>query len=286
MKSYLDLGRKILEQGASTSNRTGVKTLSLFGESIKIDLQKGFPILTTKKVNYTKPILELLWFIRGPEDGLNMNTKWLHENGVKFWDTWADKNGNLGPVYGSMLRGVFSDGTVTKDQLTELMSNLRLNPYSRRHVVSLWHPGYLPNESTKPSINPSLGKGALAPCFWSYTVNIEPYQDTNKVNLHINARSSDVPVGLPYNIIQFATLTHMLANRLKYLVGSLYITITNAHIYEDQVDLFKEQLEREPEPLPMLVIKRSPESIYDFNIQDFELIGYKHHLPIKYPVAE
>lgn len=286
MQQYIELGKKILSQGVWSNNRTGTRTIKLFGESLKFDLSEGFPLVTTKKVDYTKPILELLWFIRGPEDGFNMNVKWLNEQGVKFWDSWADDEGSIGPCYGSLLRGVFKgEDSLPIDQLANLMHSLKTSPDSRRHLVSLWHPAYLPNEKNAPKDNPRLGKGSLAPCFWSYVVNLEPYKDTYKVNLQINARSSDFCVGLPFNICQFAALNHMLAQQLDYEVGSLFITLTDVHIYEDQVEGFKEQLTRQAFDLPKLELNGKPNSIFGYTIDNFELHGYECHPSIKYPVA-
>lgn len=286
-QQYIDLGKRILSHGVTCENRTGVDTIKIFGESLKFDLSKGFPLLTTKKINPVKPILEFLWFLRGPEDGKNMNVKWLHENDTHFWDTWADEEGSVGPCYGSVMRGLFKDEQGENiDQMTLLMEGLKNNPMSRRHIVSLWHPAYLPNEKNKPKDNPKLGKGALVACFWNYTVDIVPWDDTFKVNLQVCGRSSDFGVGLPFNICQFAAFAHMLAQQLGYEVGELFIPITNAHIYVDQVDGLMKQFDRKPFPLPKIKLKRKPESLFDYNIDDFELIGYECHPFIKLPVAE
>ena len=286
-KQYIDLGRRILSEGVACENRTGVDTIKLFGESLKFDLSEGFPLLTTKKINPVKPILEFLWFLRGPEDGKNMNVKFLHDNDTHFWDTWADEDGSVGPCYGSVMRGLFKDEQGENiDQIALLMEGLKNNPMSRRHIVSLWHPAYLPNEKNKPKENPKLGKGSLAACFWNYTVDIEPFEETFKVNLQVSARSSDFGVGLPFNICQFAAFCEMLAQQLGYKVGSLYIPITNSHIYVDQIDGLMLQFERTPRTLPTLRIKRKPESIFDYIVDDFEVSGYDPHPFIKLPVAE
>lgn len=283
---YEELGKRIIKEGKLRENRTGIDTIAKFGERVMFDLAEGFPIPTTKKVDYTKPILELLWFLRGPEDGKNMNVKWLNEQGVKFWDLWADKEGSIGPCYGSTMRGIFKDESGNPiDQMSLLMEGLKSNPFSRRHVVSLWHPAYLPDEKQVPKDNPALGKGSLAPCFWNYVFDVEPGEDKNILNVEISSRSSDYAIGLPFNIVQFAALTHMIAQQLDMEPGKLLINITNAHIYVNHLENLEEQLKREPFPLSELKLLNKPKDIFSYDISDFQLNGYEYHEPVKYTPA-
>ena len=278
---YKELVRKVLFFGEETSNRTGIDTISKFGESIKYDLADGFPIITTRKLPLRLAIVELLWMLRG-----DTNIAWLKENGVHFWDQWADDQGRLGPLYGAMWRRFPNiDGGMPIDQISELMYQLKKNPTSRRHVVSCWHPALLPDLLIPLEENPSKGRQVLAPCHWMFEVNCQPYHDTYRVNLHVHLRSNDLPAGHPVNVMFYSLLTHMIAQQLDYEVGELWVTMTDCHIYSNQVKQMQELLSRPLHDLPTLRIKRKPNSIFEYNVDDFELEGLVQGDPIKIPVA-
>lgn len=279
-KQYVELCNRVLANGVEVENRTGVNTITVFGESIKYDLQKGFPIPTTRKGLFKSAFHELNWMLHGLT-----NVDYLNENGVRFWDIWTDEDGELGPVYGELWRRFPGKNGRYYDQIQLLLERLKKNPMSRRHVVSLWYPEYLPDESISPQQNVLAGLQALAPCHWMFEVNCQPYEDTYKINLHVHLRSNDLPAGHPVNVVFYSLLTHMLAQQCDYKVGELWVTMTDAHVYIPQVEILKEQISREPYPLPTLKILRKPESIFDYKVDDFELENYQHHPAVRYPVA-
>jgi thymidylate synthase len=263
MRSYLDLLQRILNEGDKREDRTGVGTLSLFGERLRFDLSAGLPLVTTKRVHLRSIIIELLWFLRG-----ETNVAWLHENRVTIWDEWADSDGNLGPVYGKQWRSWAGSEGRNHDQVAELVSLIRKDPYSRRQIVSAWNPG-------------DLHAMALAPCHMMF----QTYVANNRLNLQIYQRSADMFLGVPFNIASYALLTHMLAQQADLSPGDLIWVGGDCHIYLNHLDQVQEQLVREPRALPQLKILRRPDSIDDYRLDDFEVTGYEPHPSIKAPVA-
>jgi len=281
MKAYLDLVQNVLDNGVWKENRTGVKTLSNFSEFYKVDLSEGFPLLTTKKVFFKSVIMELLWYLRGED-----HIKWLRdEKNVHIWDAWADENGYVGPIYPVLWRrfpmAKASDGSVYKpldsseskdwqydefDQVQNAINMLKTNPDSRRIVVSAWHPGL-------------LGEMGLPPCHLMYIFNVAD----GKLNCHLTQRSGDIALGIPFNLACYSALTMAVANEVGLKPGTFAHTIVDAHIYENHIEGMKEQLKREPRPLPKLKIKQKPVDELDF--EDFELIDYNPHPVIRFPVA-
>ena len=403
MEQYKNIANRILADGVVAENRTGVKTLSTFGESMRFDLSQGFPAPTTKKGYFKGAVVELLWMLSG-----DTNVRFLNDHGVTFWNQWAIENegqcmatvpmqyedvaevilelfntpiedvhsvmlktylesedytvrklmptpqriakavttrqgwkntihkrtcevGDLGPLYGKMWRAFPNTDGTTTDQIQQLINNLRRNPTSRRHVVSTWCPSLLPDERLSPQENVAQGKMALAPCHWNFTVKVEHMSDDERLaryfkdlktkyikqliqaemkvaggcigrrgqeqlvlkhcpkyrlNLHVSLRSNDVPAGNPINVMFYALLTHMLADQVDMAVGELWLTATDAHVYEDQIEPLKEQLTREPYPLPKLSIQRLPDTIFDYKVEDFALVDYQYHPAIKFEVAK
>ena len=276
MKQYLDLLQNILENGAVRGDRTGTGTLSLFGTQLRFDLSNGFPLVTTRKVFFKGVIHELLWFLAG-----DTNIKYLTERNVHIWDAWADEKGNLGPVYGAQWRAWPGPDNRCIDQITQVIAQIRKKPDSRRHLVTAWNPAVLPDENISPQDNVRAGRAALPSChalFQFYVAN-------QKLSCLLYQRSADTPVGVVFNISQYALLTHMVAQQCDLLPGDFIWTGGDCHIYSNQIEGVREQISREPRPLPKLVIKRRPASILEYQFDDFELAGYDPHSPIKYPVA-
>ena len=256
--------RHVRDTGVAKADRTGTGTTSVFGYQMRFDLQQGFPLVTTKKVHLKSIIYELLWFLRG--DG---NARWLQERGVTIWDEWADPaTGDLGPVYGVQWRSWPKPDGSHIDQIAQVMDTLRSNPDSRRMIVSAWNVA-------------ELDRMALMPChafFQFYVAN-------GKLSCQLYQRSADIFLGVPFNIASYALLTHMVAQQCGLEVGEFIWTGGDCHIYSnhsEQVDL---QLSREPFPYPRLVIKRKPADIFSYAFEDFEVVDYQHHAPIKAPVA-
>lgn len=263
MQNYLDLMNKILHEGAHKSDRTGTGTLSLFGYQMRFDLSKGFPLVTTKKCHLRSIIHELLWFLKG-----DTNVQYLHDNKVSIWDEWADEQGNLGPVYGAQWRSWPAADGSTIDQISKAVDDLKHNPDSRRIIVSAWNVG-------------ELDKMALAPChafFQFYVVN-------GKLSCQLYQRSCDVFLGLPFNIASYALLTAMMAQQCDLEVGDFVWTGGDVHLYSNHLEQANLQLTRTPRSLPQLVIKRKPDSIFDYQFEDFEIVGYDPYPAIKAPVA-
>ena len=269
MKQYLDLVQHVMDNGVSKNDRTGTGTKSIFGYQMRFNLEDGFPLVTTKKLHLKSIIHELLWFLRG-----DTNIKYLQDNGVKIWDGWADKNGDLGPVYGSQWRNWNNDNI---DQISNLIEMIKKNPKSRRMIVSAWNPSVLPDTSISFDENIKNGKAALPPChafFQFYVAN-------GKLSCQLYQRSADIFLGVPFNIASYSLFTHMVAHVCKLKVGDFIHTFGDAHIYTNHFDQVKLQLSRKPNKLPSLKIKRSVKDIFDFKYDDFEILNYNPHPHIK-----
>ena len=273
MKQYLDLVKHVLENGNEKSDRTGTGTKSVFGYQMRFDLAKGFPMVTTKKLHLKSIIYELLWFIKG-----ETNIEYLKQNGVKIWDEWADENGDLGPVYGHQWRNWNSDGI---DQIKEVINSLKNNPDSRRMIVSAWNPGVLPDTSISFSENVKKGKAALPPCHAFFQF----YVADGKLSCQLYQRSADIFLGVPFNIASYALLTMMMAQVCNLEVGDFVHTLGDAHIYTNHFEQTQLQLSRDCKKLPTMKINPNVKSIFDFCIDDFELIDYECHPHIKGKVA-
>jgi thymidylate synthase len=263
MRAYLDLLADILEHGSDRSDRTGVGTRGVFGRQPRFDLQAGFPCVTTKKLHLRSIVYELLWFLRG-----ETNVAYLHEHGVSIWDEWADEYGELGPVYGKQWRAWPTPGGETIDQIAAAVDLIRRDPYSRRIVVSAWNPADLPHM-------------ALAPCHCLFQF----YVADGRLSCQLYQRSADVFLGVPFNIASYALLTMMMARVTDLQPGDFVHTFGDVHLYRNHFEQARQQLEREPRPLPRMNIVRTPASIFDFSYEDFELVGYDPHPAIKAPVA-
>lgn len=262
MQQYHQLLQYVLDNGTEKSDRTGTGTLSLFGYQMRFDLSKGFPLLTTKKLHVRSIIYELLWFLKG-----DTNIKYLKDNGVSIWDEWADANGNLGPVYGAQWRSWQADGK-TIDQINQLMAMIKMNPDSRRLMVSAWNPG-------------QISQMALPPChvlFQFYVVN-------GKLSCQLYQRSADIFLGVPFNIASYALLTLMVAQVCGLQPGDFVHTFGDAHLYINHIDQARLLLSREPRPLPVMQINPEVKDIFSFQYEDFRLDDYDPHPHIKAPVA-
>lgn len=263
MKQYLDLLQYILDNGIEKNDRTGVGTRSVFGYQMRFDLQKGFPLVTTKKLHLRSIIYELIWFIHG-----DTNIKFLHDNNVSIWDEWADENGDLGPIYGKQWRRwEGKDGKVI-DQLSWVINEIIKNPNSRRLIVSAWNVA-------------EISEMKLPPChvlFQFYVVN-------NKLSCQLYQRSADVFLGVPFNIASYSLLTHMIAQVTGLQVGEFIHTFGDAHLYLNHIEQAKLQLSREPFPLPQLKLNPNIKNIDDFKFEDIEIINYQAHPSIKADVA-
>lgn len=278
MKAYLDLMRDVVDNGFDKGDRTGVGTRSVFGRQIRFNLQDGFPLVTTKKVHLRSIIYELLWFLRGSTD----NT-WLQERKVSIWNEWALENGDLGPIYGKQWRSWQCPNGDVVDQISEVIEQIRSKPNSRRLIVSAWNPAELPDESIGPQDNVRQGRMALAPCHCLFQF----YVADGKLSCQLYQRSADLFLGVPFNIASYALLTHMIAQQCDLDVGEFVHTFGDCHLYQNHLtdDIVFEQLRREPRPLPTLVIKRRPASIFEYELDDFEFEGYDPHPGIKAPIA-
>ena len=263
MKQYLALMREVRDRGAEKADRTGTGTRSLFGYQMRFDLGQGFPAVTTKKLHFRSIIHELLWFLKG-----ETNVQYLRDNGVSIWDEWADGKGELGPVYGYQWRSWPAPDGKHIDQISRVMQDLKQNPDSRRLIVSAWNVADLP-------------RMALQPCHAFFQF----YVAGGKLSCQMYQRSADIFLGVPFNIASYALLTHMVAQQADLTVGEFIWTGGDCHLYNNHLQQVEEQLTREPLPLPKLVIKRKPASIFDYAFEDFEIAGYQSHAPIKAPVA-
>ncbi len=276
MRVYLDLLQTILDHGSQRDDRTGTGTISVFGHQMRFDLSEGLPLVTTKKLHLRSIIHELLWFIQG-----DTNVRSLNEVGVSIWDEWAAEDGSLGPLYGAQWRSwPTADGRVI-DQLTEVVEQLKQKPNSRRHVVSAWNPADLPDESISPQANVAAGRMALAPCHCLFQF----YVADGRLSCQLYQRSADCFLGVPFNIASYAMLTYMVAQVVGLKPGDYVHTFGDAHIYLNHIDQVKEQLSRDPRPLPKLHLNPKRERLEDFQFEDFELVGYDPHPAIKAPIA-
>jgi thymidylate synthase len=276
MQQYLQLMRHVLDTGTKKEDRTGTGTLSVFGYQMRFDLNQGFPLVTTKKCHLRSIIVELLWFLKGES-----NIAYLRENAVKIWDAWATDDGELGPVYGKQWRSwQGADGQVV-DQISELIEQIKHNPDSRRLVVSAWNPSVLPDTQYSPKENAAQGRQALPPCHTMFQF----YVIEGKLSCQLYQRSGDIFLGVPFNIASYALLTMMIAQVCDLQVGEFIHTFGDAHLYVNHLEQAKEQLSREPLPLPKMVINPSINTIFDFTIDDFELQDYQAHAHIKAPIA-
>jgi thymidylate synthase len=276
-QTYFDLINDVLTNGVEKTDRTGTGTISVFGRQARYDLSLGFPILTSKRVHWKSVVGELLWFLQG-----NTNIKWLKENGISIWDEWADKDGNLGPVYGKQWRKwdhmfwrpydpnspVYDPTEIEIDQIKEVIEQIKTNPDSRRLIVSAWNVGDIPQM-------------ALAPChtmFQFYVVN-------GKLSCQLYQRSCDSFLGMPFNIASYALLTHMIAQVCDLQVGDFVHTFGDLHIYSNHREQLKEQLSRTPYPMPKLILNPEVKDIDSFTFEDIKLENYQHHPAIKGKVA-
>jgi thymidylate synthase len=259
MKQYLDLLDHVLKNGYRKSDRTGTGTVSVFGYQMRFPLQDGFPLLTTKKMHLKSILYELLWFLKG-----STNIGYLHEHGVSIWDEWADEQGELGPVYGSQWRSwPKPDGTFV-DQVSNVITSIKENPDSRRHIVSAWNVGL-------------LDKMALPPCHLLFQF----YVAGNKLSCQMYQRSCDIFLGVPFNIASYSLLTMMMARVTGLEPGEFVHTLGDAHIYLNHMDQVKLQLSREPYPSPVMAINPAVKKIDDFTFEDFHLQNYQSHPHIK-----
>jgi len=273
MKQYHDLVKHVLESGNEKGDRTGTGTKSVFGYQMRFDLSAGFPMVTTKKLHLKSIIYELLWFIKG-----DTNIKYLQDNGVKIWNSWADEKGDLGPVYGHQWRNWNSDDI---DQLKEVITTLKMNPNSRRMMVAAWNPSVMPDTSVSFSENVANGKAALPPCHAFFQF----YVADGKLSCQLYQRSADIFLGVPFNIASYALFTMMMAQVCGYEVGEFIHTFGDAHIYNNHTAQLELQLSREIKPLPTMKVNPAVQGIEDFTFDDFELVDYNPHPHIKGKVA-
>ena len=260
MQQYLDLLRDVLENGVDKMDRTGIGTRSVFGRQMRFDLNKGFPLMTTKKMHLKSIIYELLWFLKG-----DTNVKYLQDNGVRIWNEWADENGDLGPVYGSQWRNWNGEGI---DQIAEVIEKLKKTPNDRRMIVSAWNVG-------------KIAEMHLPPCHMMFQF----YVANNKLSCMLYQRSCDMFLGVPFNIASYALLTMMVAQVCGYELGEFIHTLGDTHIYHNHFEQVREQLSRQPLSLPKMKINPHVKDINDFKYEDFELQGYQCYEAIKGKVA-
>src|SRR5271169_2716904 len=263
VRQYLDFLRHIKQQGARKDDRTGTGTLSVFGYQMRFALADGFPLVTTKKLHLRSIIYELLWFLAG-----GTNVRYLQEHGVSIWDEWADKDGDLGPVYGKQWRSWPTPDGRNIDQLSKVMEQLKSNPDSRRILVSAWNVG-------------ELERMALLPCHALFQF----YVAGGRLSCQLYQRSADALLGVPFNIASYALLTHMLAQQCDMGVGDFVWTGGDCHLYLNHLEQADLQLTRSPYPLPVLNLRRRPPSLFEYGHDDFEMIDYRHHAAIKAPIA-
>ena len=263
MRQYLDLMRHVLEHGHTKTDRTGTGTLSVFGYQMRFDLNAGFPLVTTKKCHLRSIIHELLWFLKG-----DTNIKYLKDNGVSIWDEWADANGNLGPVYGYQWRSWPTADGRHIDQIKQVIAQIKNTPDSRRMIVSAWNVG-------------EVEKMKLPPCHAFFQF----YVADGKLSCQLYQRSADIFLGVPFNIASYALLTMMVAQSCGLKLGDFVHTLGDAHLYSNHLEQTREQLSREPRPLPRMQLNPAITDIFEFKFEDFTLEGYDPHPAIKAPVA-
>ena len=264
MQTYLNLLNHILEHGKTKNDRTGTGTLSVFGYQMRFDLNEGFPLITTKKLHLKSILYELLWFLKG-----DTNIKYLQENGVNIWNEWADERGNLGPVYGKQWRSWQGPHGETIDQIQNVIQEIKVNPDSRRLIVNSWNVG-------------ELSQMALTPCHALFQFYVS---HDKKLSCQLYQRSADVFLGVPFNIASYALLIHMVAEQCELGVGEFIWTGGDCHLYRNHIEQATLQLSRKPFAKPTLVIHRKPDSIFDYQFEDFEMINYQYHPAIPAPIA-
>lgn len=263
MQQYLDLMQHVLDHGTKKTDRTGTGTLSVFGHQMRFDLAQGFPMVTTKKLHLKSIIYELLWFLKG-----STNNNWLKERGVSIWDEWAREDGELGPIYGYQWRSWPTPNGGHIDQISEVIEQIKKTPDSRRLIVSAWNVSDIPNM-------------ALAPCHAFFQF----YVADGKLSCQLYQRSADIFLGVPFNIASYALLTHMVAQQTNLSPGEFIWTGGDCHLYLNHMEQVHTQLARKPHPLPKLAIHRHPNTIFDYEYDDFEVVGYVSEPAIKAPVA-
>jgi thymidylate synthase len=263
MRQYHDLMKEVLAKGAQKSDRTGTGTVSVFGHQMRFNLADGFPMVTTKKLHLKSIIYELLWFLKG-----STNNNWLKERGVSIWNEWAAPDGDLGPIYGYQWRSWPAPNGQHIDQIAEVVETIKKNPDSRRIIVSAWNVADIP-------------RMALAPCHAFFQF----YVADGKLSCQLYQRSADIFLGVPFNIASYALLTHMMAQQCDLEVGDFIWTGGDCHLYSNHLEQVELQLSRDFFPLPKLNILRKPDSIFDYEFEDFEIVGYESHPHIKAPVA-
>jgi len=262
LEQYLNLLRQVKSEGVRKSDRTGTGTLSVFGYQMRFDLNKGFPLVTTKEVHLKSIIYELLWFLKG-----DTNIKYLNDNGVTIWDEWANKEGDLGPVYGAQWRS-WQSKSKTIDQISDVIEQIKTNPQSRRLIVNAWNVSEIDNM-------------ALAPCHALFQF----YVADGKLSCQLYQRSADIFLGVPFNIASYALLLMMIAKVTKLSLGDFIHTLGDAHLYLNHLDQVNEQLSRKPYPLPQMKLNLHVDDIFKFKYEDFELINYQSHPKISAPIA-
>jgi thymidylate synthase len=263
MRQYHDLMKEVLAKGVQKSDRTGTGTISVFGHQMRFNLAEGFPMVTTKKLHLKSIIYELLWFLKG-----STNNNWLKERGVSIWNEWAAPDGELGPIYGYQWRSWPAPNGKHIDQISEVVETIKKNPDSRRIIVSAWNVADIP-------------RMALAPCHAFFQF----YVADGKLSCQLYQRSADIFLGVPFNIASYALLTHMMAQQCNLEAGDFIWTGGDCHLYSNHLEQVDLQLSRDFFPLPKLNILRKPESIFDYEFEDFEILGYESHPHIKAPVA-
>ena len=263
MRQYHDLMKEVLAKGVKKSDRTGTGTISVFGHQMRFNLADGFPMVTTKKLHLKSIIYELLWFLKGSTDN-----NWLKERGVSIWNEWAAPDGDLGPIYGYQWRSWPAPNGQHSDQISEVVETIKKNPDSRRIIVSAWNVADIP-------------RMALAPCHAFFQF----YVADGKLSCQLYQRSADIFLGVPFNIASYALLTHMMAQQCNLEVGDFIWTGGDCHLYSNHLEQVDLQLSRDFFPLPKLNILRKPSSIFDYEFEDFEIVGYESHPHIKAPVA-
>lgn len=263
MHQYHDLMKEVLAKGVQKSDRTGTGTVSVFGHQMRFNLADGFPMVTTKKLHLKSIIYELLWFLKG-----STNNNWLKERGVSIWNEWAAPDGDLGPIYGYQWRSWPAPNGQHIDQISEVVETIKKNPDSRRIIVSAWNVADIP-------------RMALAPCHAFFQF----YVADGKLSCQLYQRSADIFLGVPFNIASYALLTHMMAQQCNLEVGDFIWTGGDCHLYSNHLEQVELQLSRDFFPLPKLNILRKPNSIFDYEFEDFEIVGYESHPHIKAPVA-
>ncbi|MBK1692463.1 thymidylate synthase [Ectothiorhodospira mobilis] len=276
MRPYLELLQEILDHGTEKDDRTGTGTRSLFGRQIRFHLADGFPAVTTKRLHLKSVVHELLWFLRG-----ETHLDYLHTHGVSIWDEWATEDGDLGPIYGRQWRSWPAPDGRSIDQMREVVEQIRSRPDSRRLVVSAWNVADLPDESRSPVENARDGRMALAPCHCLFQF----YVANGRLSCQLYQRSADIFLGVPFNIASYALLTHMVARATGLEAGEFVHTFGDVHLYRNHLQQAREQLAREPFPLPRLWLNPQVDDLFAFRFEDIRLEDYRCHPPIKAPIA-